>query len=61
MVLSRVMQVVPHVGFLVRLTSHFFFLWGMQNAVLWLQNSLSRGLGDQEVEDGIVNTSYGSI
>ena len=51
----------PHVGFLPRLTRHFFILWRRHNAALWVQISLSRGLGDQLSEDGIVNTSYGSI
>ena len=58
---SRPKQVDPHVGFQADSTGTSSFLVVGRNASLWLQSSLSRGFGDEEGEDGLVNIIYGSI
>lgn len=55
-VCSRAMQVDPHAKFLGRPIGHVSFLVGRQKAVLWIQNSQSRGLVGQECEDGNLKT-----
>ena len=48
-VLSRSLQVEPHLGFLGCFMGHYFFLLGWQSAALWLQNPNLEGLWARSV------------